>query len=149
MHVRLGLERPPSGAQLGRLAESEATDRAAGSRATLTILGVDSDLCLGQICVHSLDWDHARATLTPFVALQARSQGLASGALGLVGAWLLGACRLARVQVICEADNQAMRRTGARAGFVDEGVLHSYQRLGSRRVDVMMLSLLASDLEAR
>jgi RimJ/RimL family protein N-acetyltransferase len=147
LHLRLGLERPPSGAQLGRLAESEATDRAAGSRATLTILGADSDLCLGQICVHSLDWDHARATLTPFLAPQARGRGLASGALRLVGAWLLERCGLARVQIVCEADNRAMLRAGARAGFTDEGVLHGYQRLRSRRVDVAMLSLLAADLE--
>jgi RimJ/RimL family protein N-acetyltransferase len=148
MYLRLGYERPPSGAQLGRLAESEATDRAAGSRATLTIIGADSDLCLGQISVHSLDWDHARATLSPWVAPQVRGRGLAAGAVRLVAAWLLRRCRLVRVQLLCEADNQAMLRAGMRAGFQHEGVLKGYQRLGSARVDVAVLSLIDTDVPA-
>ncbi|HLJ04416.1 MAG TPA: GNAT family N-acetyltransferase [Solirubrobacteraceae bacterium] len=148
MHLRLGHPRPPSGAQLGRLAETEATDRAAGSRATLTILEADSDLCLGQVAVHDLDWDHARATLSPWVAPQARGRGLAAGAVRLIGGWLLGRCGLVRVQVLCEADNQAMLRAGARAGLQHEGVLMAYRRLGSRRVDVAVLSLIAADLKA-
>lgn len=148
MHLRLGYERPPSGAQLGRLAESEATDRAAGSRATLTILGADSDLCLGQVAVHDLDWDHARATLSPWVAPQARGRGLARGAVRLVATWLLGRCGLVRAQVLCEADNRAMLRAATQAGFQHEGVLKDYRRLGSRRVDVAVLSLISADLKA-
>lgn len=148
LHLRLGLERPPTGAQLGRRSESEATDRAAGSRATLTILDRERDLCLGQVAVHGLDWEHGRATLTPWVSPQARGRGLASGALRLVGAWLLGSCGLTRVQVLCEADNQPMLRTAARVGFVNEGILLGYQRLGPRRIDMAVLSLLAADLEA-
>jgi len=38
LHERMGLQRPPSGAQLGRRAETEAADRLAGAYATLTVL---------------------------------------------------------------------------------------------------------------
>lgn len=145
MHRRLGQERTPSGAQLGRLVESEHADRAAGSRASLTILGPESDLCLGQVSVHHIDWEHGRAELSVWVAPQARGRGLGSGALALVSRWLLGPCRLERVQVLTEPDNQPMLAAAAHAGFVNEGVLHGYVRAQAGRADMAILSLLPAD----
>ena len=48
LHLRMGVERPPSGAELGRLAERAEIDRAAGRAVTLTIIGRGSDVCLGR-----------------------------------------------------------------------------------------------------
>jgi RimJ/RimL family protein N-acetyltransferase len=146
LHRRLGQARPPSGAQLGRLAETEATDRAAGSRAALTILSPDSDLCLGQVTVHHVDWEHTRADISIWVAPQVRARGLGSGALDLAARWLLGPCGLDRVQLLVEHDNEPMLRAAARTGFVAEGVLHGYVRTRNRRGDVTILSLLPTDL---
>jgi RimJ/RimL family protein N-acetyltransferase len=145
MHRRLLQERPPSGAQLGRLAETEVADRAAGSRATLTILDPAGDLCLGQVAVHHLDREHARAELSLWVAPQARRRGLGCGALRLADRWLLDGCGIERVQLLVEPGNEPMLRTAARAGFVREGVLHGYMRAGPRRADMAVLSLLSSD----
>jgi RimJ/RimL family protein N-acetyltransferase len=145
MHRRLGQERPPSGAQLGRLAETEIADRGAGSRATLTILDPHIDLCLGQVTVHHLDWEHGRGELSLWVAPEARRRGLGVGALRLAAGWLLGPCRLERVQLMAEPDNEAILRTAARAGFVREGVLHGYLRVRARRADMAVLSRLPSD----
>lgn len=147
LHVALGQERPPSGAQLGRVAESEHADRTLGSRASLTVLGPDSDLCLGQLAVHHVDWEHARAELSIWIAPQVRGRGLGTGALRLASEWLLGPCRLARVQLLCPPENQAMARAAEKAGFVAEGVLHGYVRGPKGRLDVGILSLLAGDLE--
>jgi RimJ/RimL family protein N-acetyltransferase len=145
MHLRLALARPPSGAELGRQAEAEASDRAAGWRAALTIVAPPSDVCLGQVRVESVEWDHSRADISVWVAPQARRRGLATGALDLVAQWLLGACGLARVQGICEPDNQPLLAAADRAGFACEGILHAYLRRRSRRIDVAMLSRLAAD----
>ena len=59
LHLRLGEDRPPSGAQLGTRAELAAAELAAGSCARLTILEPGSEDCRGQLTLHTIDWDHA------------------------------------------------------------------------------------------
>ena len=147
LHLRLFRDRPPSGAELGRLAESAYADRVAGSRATLTLVVPGNDVCVGQLQVHDLDWEHARGELSIWVAPGSRRRGLATAALGLAGDWLLEDCRLARVQILVELDNQAMLTAAARAGFRDEGVLRAHLRRRSGRCDVRVLSLLPADRE--
>src|SRR5437588_2066248 len=84
LYRRLGLLRPPSGAELGRRVEAGPTDRATGTALWLTILRAGSDECAGQIDVHDVDWDHSRVGLGIWVAPVQRGQGLATDALRLV-----------------------------------------------------------------
>jgi RimJ/RimL family protein N-acetyltransferase len=65
----------------------------------------------------------------------------------MVARWLLANTELARVQVTTTADNQPMIRAARAAGFADEGVLRAYMRVGGRRTDAAILSLLPGDLE--
>ncbi len=80
LHRRLGLVRPPSGAELGRREERAATERAAGALLTLTILEPGSDVCRGQIDVHAVDWDHLRAELGIWTCAPAHFAAAGSGA---------------------------------------------------------------------
>jgi RimJ/RimL family protein N-acetyltransferase len=146
LHDRMGEDRPPSGAELGRWAESEGPDRAAGVRAALTILESGSDVCLGQVYVHHVDWDHRRAELGMWLAPQARGRRLAGETLRLVAAWLFGECGLQRLQILTEPDNEPMLHAAAAAGFVREGILRGYLRERRGRVDVAIMSLLPGDL---
>lgn len=146
LHLRMGVERPPSGAELGRLAERAEIDRAAGRAVTLTIIGRGSDVCLGQVNVHHVDWDHGRVELGIWVAPQARGQGLGGTALRLVARWLLEHAAFDRVQVLTEVDNERMLRAAAAAGFTSEGVLRGYLRERGLRVDAAVLSLVRADL---
>jgi RimJ/RimL family protein N-acetyltransferase len=146
LHIRRGLGKAPTGAELGRQAENAAAERAAGTSATLTIVEPGSDVCRGQVIVHSVEWDHARAELGIWLAPQARGRGLASHALRLAGEWLLGTCGLARVQVLTEPGNPAMLRAASAAGFQFEGVLRGYQRERDGRVDRVVLSLVRADV---
>jgi RimJ/RimL family protein N-acetyltransferase len=148
LHERLREPRPPSGAELGRRAEQGPAERAAGTRATLTILDGESDDCRGQIDVHDIDWDHERAELEIWVVPQLRRTGLGRGALGLAGRWLLRDCGLQRVQIVTPADNQAVIGAAGSAGFLYEGILRAYVRDRGSRVDVAVLSLLPGDLES-
>jgi RimJ/RimL family protein N-acetyltransferase len=148
LHRRLGLVRPPSGAELGRRVEAGPGDRAMGTGLWLTVVAAGADECIGQLDVHAVDWDHSRAELGIWTAPAQRGRGVASGALGLAGRWLLTACGLARVQVVTEPDNAAMVAAARRAGFVEEGVLRGYLREHGRRVDVTMLSLVGRDVAA-
>jgi RimJ/RimL family protein N-acetyltransferase len=147
MHARIGLERPPSGAELGRRIEDGAAERASGAGVWLTIVAPGGDECCGGLNVHEVDWDHLRAEIGIWVAPQRRGRGIAADALRLGGRWLLGTCGLRRVQLLTEPDNAALRRAARNAGFDEEGILRGYLRECGQRVDVVMISLITEDLE--
>jgi RimJ/RimL family protein N-acetyltransferase len=152
LYESLGLERPPSGAELGRRIEAEAGERATGAGAWLTILdpatdvGSAGDVCRGQVEVSDVDWDHLRAALTIWVAPADRGRGLGAGALALAGRWLLDVCGMMRVELHASPDNRPLARAAASAGFVAEGVLRGYGRGRGRRRDSAVLSLIRADL---
>jgi ribosomal-protein-alanine N-acetyltransferase len=145
MHLRLGMEKPPSGAQLGDRSERAESRREAGEGVDLTILELGSDVCRGRVGVERISWRHRRAELGLWLAPQARGRGLAPRALRLAADWLFSACGLERVEVQTEPDNEAMLRTAQAAGFTREGILRSYLREHGKRTDIVMLSLLPSD----
>jgi RimJ/RimL family protein N-acetyltransferase len=146
LHLLTGEDRPPSGAELGRLAEREWADRNAGERAALTILEPGSDTCRGQVRVQPVDWDQSRAEIGIWLAPQVRGRGLGRGALRLAGGWLLGPCRLARVELVVEPDNAAMIHAAQGGGFVREGILREYVRKRGKGADVAIMSLIPEDL---
>jgi ribosomal-protein-alanine N-acetyltransferase len=148
LHARLGLERPPSGAELGRQIEEAPSEHQRGTRARLTILEHSSDEFRGRILVHNVDWENARAELGIWVVPQARGNGLARAALRLAARWLFDGCGFARLEALTEPANQPMLRAAMAAGFVHEGVLRRHARRGKSRQDMAMLSLLARDLGA-
>jgi RimJ/RimL family protein N-acetyltransferase len=149
LHVRMGEERPPSGAELGRRSEQAPAERLAGTHLTLTILEQSSDVCRGQVYVHNVDWDHRRAELGIWLAPQMRNRGMARSSLRLTSAWLFETCALERVQVLTAPDNEPMIRAARAAGFSPEGILRGYARERDRRVDAAVMSLLPVDVETR
>jgi RimJ/RimL family protein N-acetyltransferase len=157
LHLRMGIPRPPSGAELGRLAERAEHDRLAGRGISLTIVEAGDDTWAGQIDVHRVDWDHARGELAVWVAPARRGRGLARRALALVGPWLLLEAGLERVELITQTDNEPLQRSAQAAGFQLEAVLRGYyrpfpglprhlQREADGRVDMTVLSMVRRDL---
>jgi RimJ/RimL family protein N-acetyltransferase len=142
----MGERRPPSGAELGRREEGAAAERAAGTYLALTVVEPGFDVCVGQIYVHDLDWDNARAELGMWLAPHARGRGTSARALRLASEWLLRSCGLERLEILTEPDNQAMIGAARAAGYSDEGVLRGYRRERDGRVDVAIMSLLPADL---
>jgi RimJ/RimL family protein N-acetyltransferase len=146
LYVRLGLERPPSGAELGRAAEQAATARLSGAQVALTIVLPGSDDCIGQLYTPEVEWPQDRADVAMWLAPQVRGRGLAPRALRLASRWLIEACDLQRLQILTDPGNTPMLRTAQRAGYRPEGVLHAYTRERHGRGDCAILSLLPCDL---
>ena len=146
LYRRLGLERPPSAAELGRRNEREPRERADGTGVRFTILEPDSDVCRGQLDVHRVDWDDLRAEAGIWVAPAARRRGLAADALRLAGRWLFDVCELARLELLTEPDNAAMISAARAAGLTREGLMRAYVNEYGRRLDLVILSLLPVDL---
>jgi RimJ/RimL family protein N-acetyltransferase len=149
LFTRLGLERPPSGAELGRRIEEADSRRADGSGVRFTITVPGDDTCAGQLDVHRVDWDHLRAEAGIWVAPGRRGQGLASAALPVLARWLFDVCGLQRLELLTEPDNGTMIGAARHAGFIEEGVLRAYVRERGARLDVTVLSLLPRDLGLR
>lgn len=146
LHLGLGERRPPSGAELGQRAEQAPVALAAGEAVWLTILESGSDECRGQAVARDFDWEQARAEVAIWLAPPVRGQGLASRALRLFSSWLFAACRLERLQLFADPENQPMLRAAGRAGYSPEGTLRAYRRLGRRRTDAACLSLLPGEV---
>jgi ribosomal-protein-alanine N-acetyltransferase len=116
LHARLGERRPPSGAELGRRAERAEEDRRRGRRLTLTVVPAGGERCVGQLGVHTLDWERGRAELALWIAPGVRRRGYGAEALRLGAGWLLARTSLERLQIRIAPDNVAMQRTALAAG---------------------------------
>ena len=77
---------------------------------------------------------------------RARGRRLASRAVALLARWALAEAGLARVEALVEPDNIASQRVLESVGFRREGHLRSYLVFDRRRADVLIYSLLPSDL---
>ncbi len=146
LYKRLGLERPPSGAELGRHSERARAEREAGTHVALTVTEPGSDVCVGCVSLNKVDWANSRGELGLWLAPQVRGRGLAPRALRLACGWLFERCSLQRLQVVTEADNEAMIAAARAAGFTFEGVLRGFTFERGHRVDCAVLSLLPADL---
>jgi RimJ/RimL family protein N-acetyltransferase len=148
LHLRLGEPRPPSGAELGRRAETAEADALAGRSLTMTIVEGADDACQGQVYVHHVDWENGRAELGIWVAPGRRGKGLARRSLALVAHWLLCDGGFERVEIATEPENGGMIAAAEGAGFVFEGVLRGNRRERDRRRDEAVLSLVRRDLRS-
>jgi len=117
LYRRLGMIRPPSGAELGSAAERAPAERASGTGVKLTIVEPGGDDCRGRVEVHEIDWEHQSAELGIWVAPRLRGQGVARRALRLAAGWLFETVGLRQLTLNVAADNVAMLRAADAAGF--------------------------------
>jgi RimJ/RimL family protein N-acetyltransferase len=120
LYRRLGMRRPPSGAELGRRAELDPAERASGRGLRLTILLAGDDTCRGQLDVHNVHWPEGEAELGIWVAPRDRGRGLATRALSLASDWVFTACGLQRLSLVTDPDNGPLLAAAKRSGFVAE-----------------------------
>lgn len=118
-----------------------------GERITFAIAERSSDRLIGAVWLGRFDREALRAEFGYWVAAAARGKGAATRAVSLVSRWGFDALDLVRLQILTPTKNPASRRVAERAGFRNEGVLRAYRNIGGEKTDLVMHSLLASDLQ--
>jgi ribosomal-protein-alanine N-acetyltransferase len=106
------------------------------------------DQAVGQIGLWLHDYRHGRASIGYWLTPQHRGRGYASTALRVLTRWAWTLPGLARLELYVEPWNESSWRTAERAGFQREGLLRSWQPVGSERRDMYMYSLLTPDTTA-
>jgi RimJ/RimL family protein N-acetyltransferase len=107
LHLALGQERAPTGAQLGSEVERSEALRLAGERISLTLVEPGRNDCRGRIDVFGFDWERREAQATVWVAPDHRGRGFAAHALALAIGWLQRDVGLDHVAVVATVDGDA------------------------------------------
>ena len=132
------------------LVHAERGWRGEGNESPFAIVDAETDQPIGSCGVHWTDPANGVAEIGYWVAPEARGNGAATRATRLVAGWVLGELGFERLQLRADTLNEASQRVAERAGFTREGVLRSARvnRRQDRRIDIVLYSLLRSELEA-
>lgn len=114
-----------------------------GTRRAWAVRDAERGVLLGG-CELKLQED-GRAEMSYWTGWRHRGRGVAARAARLVCAHAFSMLDVERVELHIEVDNVASRRTAERAGFVEEGVLRKWGRIGSERRDMVLYSRLPTD----
>jgi len=117
-----------------------------GTSAGFVIADAADDTVLGSIGVMRFDDTRAVAEVGYWVARAARGHGLATRSVRLASRWALREVGISRLELMTRVENVASQGVAERAGFTREGVLRSYMTHGCGLADVVMFSLIPSDL---
>jgi RimJ/RimL family protein N-acetyltransferase len=117
-----------------------------GTHASLSIRDASDDALIGSVSVMGLDRTPGTGEIGYWVAKEARGRGVATRAVRLVSRWAVADLGLLRLELMTDVDNVASQAVAERAGFTREGVLRSYETHGCGRIDVVMFSLVPSDV---
>ena len=143
----LGFEHDPTAEYVKERLRSEKSRLRNGRSVAFAIAHSEDDAFLGEVLLHSFDWQHQRAALGVWVVGGERGRGLGVCALRLICNYGFDELALARIEATTFPDNGGMLRIAEQAGFTNEGVLRSYTRERGRRCDVTMLSVLPGELK--
>ena len=101
---------------------------------------------LGGCGLARFDWEDRRAEIGYWVSKEARGMSVGTSAVTLLSRWALGPLGLERIELLTDAANEPSIRVAEKAGFTREGLMREYRRRGNGRWDLVMHSLLVSDL---
>jgi RimJ/RimL family protein N-acetyltransferase len=88
-----------------------------------------------------------RAEFGYVVGAWARRRGVGTRALQLYSRFAFDTLGLARLELLVQPGNEASLALGRRVGFIEEGLLRSHSLVRGGRKDMVMMSLLPSDLD--
>lgn len=137
---------PYGEAEARHFLRSGATGLSAGTDIATLITDADDDTVLGAAGIHNLDPETGRCSAGYWVAAEARGRGVATRAIRLISAFAFTELSAKRIELWIEPVNVASLRVAEAAGFKREGLLRSFMHVGGERRDMLMYSLLPTDL---
>ena len=102
---------------------------------------------LGCTGLHRTDWRNRVTDVSATGAPWAVGHGYAKEALRAISRWALTDLQFNRLQIIAAIDNRPPQRVAAACGFMREGVLRNAGSSRFGQVDMIIYSLVPSDLE--
>jgi RimJ/RimL family protein N-acetyltransferase len=105
------------------------------------------DRLVGSFGLKRTDWRGRSSEIGYWVAPWARGEGLAVEAVQGIARWLLGDQGFERLMLRAAPGNAASLRVAEKAGFTREGVARNAGFTNSGRVDLVVFSIVSSDLE--
>lgn len=117
-----------------------------GTSAGFAIADATDDALLGAIGLMRLDETLTIGEIGYWVVRDARRRGIATRSVRLVARWAVLDLGLERVELMTRVENLPSQRVAEAAGFTREGTLRSYVTLGCGLSDVVMYSLVPTDL---
>jgi RimJ/RimL family protein N-acetyltransferase len=116
----------------------------AGAAAPFAIVSAGEERLVGSISLVRLAWEHRRAEVGYFLAPEARGEGHATRAVGLICEWAFRSLDIERLDLYAATENVASQRVAERSGFTREAVLRSFMREKGVQLDMVAFGLLAT-----
>jgi [ribosomal protein S5]-alanine N-acetyltransferase len=132
--------------EVRRYLDNQPRAEADGVELVFAMADPGDDRFLGSISLLRVQLEEERAEVGYWLAPWGRGRGVLTAALRLLSRWALTDGGFARLELRVDPRNTASLAAGERAGYVREGVLRSMQEHRGERIDLVVLSLLPSDL---
>jgi RimJ/RimL family protein N-acetyltransferase len=141
---------PSSGAAGDVAAYLERQHRrlADGAGYSFAIADAGTDEAVGAIGLWTGDIATGRASIGYWVASRHRRRGYARAAVSALTAWAVSLAEVERLELFAEPWNEGSWRAAEACGFRREGLLRSWQRVGTERRDMYVYGLIPGAEEA-
>ena len=128
----------------------ERVMRGAPNASHFIIANVTDESYIGQLDIFEINWKIRLGKLGMVIGSEAkRGKGYGSEALLLLLNYTFGVLGLERLELDVYAENKRAIRCYEKAGFVHEGVRRHAAMVGGRYADVVMMSVIKADWEAK
>ncbi len=124
--------------------QRQLSRRVGGEGWSLAIHDLAADRAVGQIGLWVGSLTRGRAEIGYWVAASARGSGAAGRATGLLSEWAFANLDISRLSLFIEPWNVASIRTAESAGYEQEGLLKSWERVDGVAKDMYSFVRLAS-----
>ncbi len=132
----------PSDEEVAAYITRQQSRRTDGIGYSFAIADADSNAAVGQIGLWLHDFRFGRVSVGYWVAPSARRRRYATTAIMCVTEWGFSLPGVARVELYVEPSNEPSWRAAEAAGFYREGLLRSWQAVGTERRDMFMYARL-------
>jgi RimJ/RimL family protein N-acetyltransferase len=120
------------------------SDMADGISIFMAIQESESEKFLGSLGLIDFIWNEGRAEIGYWMLPNGRGTGRLSELLNRFSSWALESLPIARIDLFTNLDNFSSIRTAERAGYIQEGLLHSFKPGRNGREDLLLFGRVGS-----